>query len=330
MRTVASESRSYYLLGYTPANAQRDGKFRKLEVRVKRADVKVRARRGYYAPSAHGEAAPRADQLDPLVRAGLDAPQGVGGIPLRLVAHGLGPVAPGKSAALVVAEIDLAGVELRAGAGGTHSGALETYTVVSSRATGGNATQEKLLELSLPSEAYARVRSSGLPVYREFQLAPGDYQVRFLVRDRQSGRVGSVRHDFSVPDPAQLGTSTPILTDQVQPAGAQGGPRPVPVARRSFKSGARLSCAFEVYGARRDPAAGPRVSTSYVVRRADGSELVRSEPQPLRAGPDGQLSQLLTLSLQGAMAGEYELELTVQDELAGRQVELSEAFTVED
>jgi VWFA-related protein len=46
---IASDSGRYYVLGYQPTNANFDGKFRPIEVRVKRPDVRVRARRGYLA-----------------------------------------------------------------------------------------------------------------------------------------------------------------------------------------------------------------------------------------------------------------------------------------
>ncbi len=46
---IAAELRSQYYLGYTPTNSARDGKFRKIEVKVKRDGLKVQARRGYYA-----------------------------------------------------------------------------------------------------------------------------------------------------------------------------------------------------------------------------------------------------------------------------------------
>ncbi|MGH9787537.1 MAG: VWA domain-containing protein [Candidatus Acidiferrales bacterium] len=46
---IAAELRSQYYLGYTPTNAARDGRFRKIEVKVKRGGLKVQARRGYYA-----------------------------------------------------------------------------------------------------------------------------------------------------------------------------------------------------------------------------------------------------------------------------------------
>lgn len=47
------ELRQQYLVAYEPANMATDGKFRKIEVRIaNRKDVRVRHRRGYYAPSS--------------------------------------------------------------------------------------------------------------------------------------------------------------------------------------------------------------------------------------------------------------------------------------
>jgi VWFA-related protein len=47
---IANELRTQYLLGYTPTNTKLDGTFRKISVKVRAGDVKVNARRGYYAP----------------------------------------------------------------------------------------------------------------------------------------------------------------------------------------------------------------------------------------------------------------------------------------
>jgi len=48
---IAAELRSQYSLGYTPTNAAHDGRYRKLEVKLKRDGLRVQARRGYYASS---------------------------------------------------------------------------------------------------------------------------------------------------------------------------------------------------------------------------------------------------------------------------------------
>lgn len=46
---IEQELRSQYSLGYTPSNAVRDGKFRRIEIRTRRKDLRVQARKGYYA-----------------------------------------------------------------------------------------------------------------------------------------------------------------------------------------------------------------------------------------------------------------------------------------
>jgi VWFA-related protein len=49
LQTVADDAGRYYVLAYQPVNTAFDGKFRSIEVRVKRNGVRVRSRRGYLA-----------------------------------------------------------------------------------------------------------------------------------------------------------------------------------------------------------------------------------------------------------------------------------------
>jgi hypothetical protein len=51
LKKIADDLTSYYLLGYYSTNAKLDGRYRRIEVRVKRPGVDVRARRGYRAPT---------------------------------------------------------------------------------------------------------------------------------------------------------------------------------------------------------------------------------------------------------------------------------------
>ena len=48
---VMVDASAYYLIGYTPTRTANDGKFHRIEVKVKRRAVKVTARRGYWAAS---------------------------------------------------------------------------------------------------------------------------------------------------------------------------------------------------------------------------------------------------------------------------------------
>jgi VWFA-related protein len=49
---IANELRSQYSIGYTPSNPARDGKFRKVEIKSTKKELRVQSRNGYYAPKA--------------------------------------------------------------------------------------------------------------------------------------------------------------------------------------------------------------------------------------------------------------------------------------
>ena len=44
---IAAELRTQYSLGYYPSNREKDGKYRKIQVKTTRKDVAIRARPGY-------------------------------------------------------------------------------------------------------------------------------------------------------------------------------------------------------------------------------------------------------------------------------------------
>ena len=52
MKQIIRDASGYYLLGYTSATAPTDGKYHQIEVRVKRPNVEVRYRKGYFAYTA--------------------------------------------------------------------------------------------------------------------------------------------------------------------------------------------------------------------------------------------------------------------------------------
>jgi VWFA-related protein len=329
LRRVANEGRAYYLLGYSPTDTKRDGRFRKIAVTVDRPGVTVRARQGYFAESSERDA-PRAssDKLDPAVRAGLDSPFGATGIPLRLTSYVFGPQAGGKVQVLLVAEADLAPLRL-APKNRRYSAALDSYVLVHDRSRDSLERDERLVELDVPADTFTQVTQHGLPVRREFSLEPGRYQATLLLRDRATGAIGSVRHEFDVPPSEGLRLTTPIVTDTLQPAAAAGqSPRPVPVAHRTFKAGTRIAVAFEIYGAVEKSPSGAQVSVAYSLRRADGTEIVAAPAQPLKPNARGQFSVMVGISLPAGTAGDHELHLSVRDEQAVRVVEHVEGVTI--
>lgn len=330
LRRVATEGRAYYLLGYSPSNNRREGRFRKIELTVRnRPDVTVRARGGYYEPSAErGTPQPDPDTLNPDVRAGLDSPFGAPGIPLRLTSYALGPQIGGRVQMLLVADADPTPLRLQPRAG-RYSTTLETYVLVHDRSRDSLERNERVVELDLPPDAYAQVTRTGIPLQREFALEPGNYQATLLVRDRATGVIGSVRHEFEVPQPREFRITTPIVTDIVQPPAAPGQPpAPVPIARRAFKAGTRIAAGFEIYGAAAAGPTGPQVSVAYSLRRADGAAIAGAAPQALRPNAQGRFAVTIGISLPADAAGEHQLHVTVRDETAVRVVEHVEPITI--
>jgi len=86
---IAADTSTYYVLGYTPARLDFDGKFRQITVKVKRDGVTVRARKGYLAVAPAATAAPGAPA--PAVPAPTEAPA----VPTRKVETAPGAEAPG-------------------------------------------------------------------------------------------------------------------------------------------------------------------------------------------------------------------------------------------
>jgi VWFA-related protein len=326
MERIARESRSYYLLGYASRNTKRDGKLRKISVEVRRPGVKVRARSGYYAPSDAPPAPRQPGQLDPQVREALDSPFLVDGIPLRMAVYVFGPATADKAKVLVVAEADPDGI-VPGATEGPLDATLDSYLVVSARDGGLSVPVEKEVQLDLPASARGRFRETWLPLYREVELPPGVYQARLLLKDRKTGRAGTIRHEFQVPSGESFRTSTPILTDSLQGDPKQGTTRPVPLARRAFPTGVNLVYVFEVYGAQHEPSA-PRVTSACEVRRADGSPLVKGASSLIPPGPQGQLGRQVPISLEGAPPGEYEIVLTLEDEGSQKRLQVVDPFTV--
>jgi VWFA-related protein len=52
---ISNELRSQYFIGYTPLNQKRDGSYRRVEVKLTNKDLKIQARKGYYAPGKNDE-----------------------------------------------------------------------------------------------------------------------------------------------------------------------------------------------------------------------------------------------------------------------------------
>jgi VWFA-related protein len=327
---IASESRTYYLLGYRPVAL--DGRYHKLAVKVRRGGLKVRARAGYYA-ARDGEAAraTEADGIDPELLRVLDAPFESAEVPLYMTAYVMGDKQPGEVQVLVAADVDVRDLSFSM-RDGRFTNLLDLLLVVTHRESGRMFSSDQTLTMQLLPETREQILRDGYSFTRRFDLPPGTYQARLVVRERNGDKRGSLAHTFAVPDLGTWRVSTPVLSGRLHnPEGnPQGPPRPVVVARRSFPVGSTLYCGFDVYGAAADAASGrPRVSAGYELRGHDGQAHRRREPSLISPGPAGEISRLMGIPLEGYPPGEYQLVLSIRDEVSGREREQREPFRIE-
>jgi VWFA-related protein len=323
---IGRESRSYYLLGYAPSNRKTDGRFRAIDVKVARQDVRLRARRGYYAPGGGDKRSPE-EGRDAAIQRALDAPFDLSGVPLRAIADVLGPAEAGKSTVRITVEADVRGFGFTE-KGGTARDTLEFLLLVAREDTGEFTRFDQQFEMSLRPETRARYEREGFPITREVPLTPGRYQARIVARDRNGGAVGSLLHAFEVPELEGLRVSSVALATGLREATA--GAAPAPTARRQFVAAGVLHCHFEVYGAATVAATGrPNVTAGFSIRRSDGKFLAAVPETPLQAAPDGTLARGLGVPLDGAPPGRYEVIVVVTDLAAGRAAEAREPFVIE-
>jgi VWFA-related protein len=333
IQRIARENQSYYLLGYMPTNTARDGQFREIEVKLRNGKgLTVRARKGYYAPTATGEVARHAKEgIDPVLQAALDSPWDRDKIPLRMTDYVGDEQTPGKAAVIVATEVDTHGFDFEV-QDGRYCDTLDFLLVVAHLQTGEFHRYDQSVVMRMLPATKDRVDRFWYPIVRNFELRPGDYQAKIVVRDARSGRVGTVMHDFTVPDFTGLRVSTPVLSDALATGRAEEGApgaRLDVIVRREFPVGSDVYCQIDVFGARKDARSGmPRVFQSYFVRREDGTVLTAAMPSEIRPTSLGGLSRVSGFSLKGATPGSYEIVMSVRDELAGRSLELREPFKV--
>jgi len=323
---IADESSTYYLLGYSSTNPSRDGTYRRLQVEVRRAGLKVRARKGYYGPSEdESPSRRRKPGADPDLERALASPVPAGEIPLRLTAFAQQPVGKGKVRVQLVAEVGLKPLQFERDSDGSRVATLDMAMALNHvEAAGRQRTPWREWKVKVPPQAEGV--EIWVPLEGTFDVPGGACQARLAVRDRGSRALGSVLHAFEVPDPGSWRVSTPILSDM--PSEERGRP-PRRLVTRSFVAGTPLYCYLEVYGgAEKKSAAAPRVSLAYTLVDARGKTRKSQAASPLGLGPEGVPTRLETIPLSGLSPGEYELRLWVRDEASGRTQELREPFVV--
>jgi VWFA-related protein len=249
---IFRENSSYYLIGYPSANQRAEGKFRRIEVRVNRPDVTVRARSGYYEPSAGKDvrpaAAPATAALASLVPKS-DVAMQVSAAPFALpgrrdaaLAIVLGlrePAPPGPATAASNLEVPryVENLDVQ----------VNAYDENGDR-RGADRVNVRLTLRANPGEEVA------FEVLSELDLKPGRYELRLAADSAALHKSGGVHYDVDVPDFAKEDIS---LSGLVLSA-ALGGTTVskdrlaslipvVPTTAREFAPGDRVTAFLRIY-----------------------------------------------------------------------------------
>jgi hypothetical protein len=331
MQRIAQESQTYYLIGYHPTHTRRDGKFRRIEVKSARKGVTVRARKGYFAPDKDSGLKPISTDIEPKrsvadygeLRQAMASPFAIDEIPLSMTAFVRDANVLGKTKVAVLANVDTSSFVFEKKDDRLND-AFEMLLMVTHRETLEYAHYQQRVKIIVSERVRAQLLKDGYLLEREFDLLPGGYQAKLVIREEGRGKIGTVTHEFEVPKPTGLRLATPVLTDRRSEDGRQA----LAVTYRGFPAHGRLFCQYEVLGAAVDPTDGaPRVTSGYVMRSLAAGEQAVMAPTPIRSDR-GRVMRMIGLNLDDLPPGDYELTLIVKDEVANRVIETVEPFTL--
>jgi len=206
---VQRDTSSYYLIGYSSTNTQKDGRFRRISVRVKRADLRVEARPGYYADRdfAHTGKQDRDRQLEEQISAPVSATD----LPVVVSAGWFRLAADRYYVPLSVA---VSGGGLR---DAPQKGTLDVLGLI--RDEQGRPVGRMRETLDIPPDAGGN-RSSRQVLYQSgLTLPPGRFSVKVVVRENAGGAMGSFETGVFVPDlkQAPVKVSSVTLSTLVRP-----------------------------------------------------------------------------------------------------------------
>ena len=197
---IVEANSSYYLLGYYPSSDKKDGKFRALDVRVKRPALRVQFRKGYAAPRNKSEsrASGSAAAAPPELRAAIESPIPLGGVPFRAFAAAFRGPAKNPSVAVII-EFSPSGLRFQQ-QGEVFAETLDVLVVpLNSAGKALNGAHDEV-PMKLSARTHELVRSQGFRIVRGLELPPGRYQLHIGARSANSKAVGALTYDLEVPD----------------------------------------------------------------------------------------------------------------------------------
>jgi len=308
---VQQDTSTYYLLGYHSTNPARDGHYRRIVVKCNLPGAKIEYRRGYYAPAdfKHSTQDDKERQLEEELASELpatDLPLYLGVAYFRLESNKffvpISLVVPGSQIPFVrssdrdEATLDVIGMVLDS----------EHHPLNRIRDT-----------VKLAVNTATEVQKKNVQYDTGMSLLSGKYHLKFVVRENQTGRMGSFEADIDVPDlKAQpLKMSSIVLASQTQAAkkGANlnplihDGSEIIPNITHVFSASQHLLLYYEVY----DPARASASDSAGSTEKKPGIRLLSSVAffQGKAKAYESSLVEMTELNARERKAAAFQLDV---------------------
>jgi VWFA-related protein len=195
LKLAASAPEVSYVLGFSPQNQKMDGRYHELKVKlVEKNKYTILARKGYFAPKKIENPQEQAKQE---IQEAVFSQEEIHDLPLDLQTQYF---KTGNEAARlsVVSHVEVKDMHFRKAEGRN----LDNITVATAIfdengnfVTGG----EKTMEMRLLDATYERLIRSGLTVKSSFDIKPGKYMVRQVVRDSEGAQMAARNGIVAIP-----------------------------------------------------------------------------------------------------------------------------------
>jgi len=326
---VERDTSAYYAIGFHSTNPARDGRYRKLTIKINRPGVKLEYRPGYYAPAdfKHSGNEDRERELDEQLASDLPATDMavyMDAMYFRL----------DENRFYVPVSLIVPGSQIPFVKGGDKDKA--TLDIVGSvidefKRPIGHARDT--VKLNIDSGLQARQKN--IQYTTSFDLPPGKYQMKFVVRENQTGRMGSFVAEITLPDmkKSPLKLSSIVLSSMRQASKKQdplvrNGQEYVPNISHVFRQDQHLYLLYEIYGPAKEKVAEgaakgtkPGINLLSSLELIQGSTKVYETPlvQAKAINVEGRDAVAIELDvpLAGLKPGSYVCQLNVIDDANG-------------
>jgi VWFA-related protein len=184
-----------YVLGFSPQNLKLDGNFHTLKVSLtSKSKFVLQARKGYYAPRHIKDPAEAAKEE---IQEAIFSQEEIRDVPIELQTQFF-KSSDTEAKLAVLTRVDVNAIRFRKDAGRSNDNLTFATAIFDENGnfiTGG----EKILEMKLLDPTLTRLDKTGLTVKSSFDIKPGTYLVRMVVRDGEGAQMAAKNGAVTIP-----------------------------------------------------------------------------------------------------------------------------------